>query len=141
MALLTMYDAAFPPSNPPPWDVVAGYVGGDTPNIWTLAEWNSQPARYRLPIFTRSNPDTHSPTQDAAAMLAGLANLKASKGCLTALDFETAINGPYVLAYDKAMVAGGHPVVIYGSESFVLQNPKPSGGYWVAKYDAVKSLP
>ncbi len=141
MVLRTMYDAAFPPNNPPPWDVVAGYAGGDTPHVWTLAEWNSQPARYRIPIFTRSNPSTHNPTTDAAAMLAKLANIGAPKGCLTALDFETAINGPYVTAYDKALIAGGYRVMIYGSQSYVLQNPKPSGGYWVAKYDAVKSLP
>ena len=51
-----MYDAAYPPSNPPHWDAAAGYIGGDTPHVWTAAEWARQPVRYRLPIFVRSNP-------------------------------------------------------------------------------------
>jgi len=141
MGLLTMYDAAYPPTSPPAWDVAAGYAGGDTPHIWTIAEWNSQPARFRLPIYTRSNPNTNDPNIDAAKMLNRLAIIGAPKGTLTALDFETAINGSYVTAYNAAMKAGGYPVIIYGSQGFVLQNPQPSGGYWIAKYDNIKSLP
>lgn len=51
-----MYDAAYPPANPPHWDAAAGYIGGDTPHVWSAAEWRAQPVRYWLPIYVRSNP-------------------------------------------------------------------------------------
>ena len=37
----TMWDASTPPASVPggPWDAAAGYIGGDTPHIWTVAEW------------------------------------------------------------------------------------------------------
>ena len=53
---LRFYDAAYPPAKPPAADGVCIYIGGDTPHVWTLAEIEAQPARYRLPIFVRSNP-------------------------------------------------------------------------------------
>jgi hypothetical protein len=35
-----MFDASTPPASAPPgYRAVAGYIGGDTPHVWTGAEW------------------------------------------------------------------------------------------------------
>lgn len=127
------YDAAYAPAHPPVGDQVAMlYIGGDTPHIATLAEWNSQPARYRLPIWTRDNPAGHDGAAEGRAALAKLDQLGAPRGILIGLDYETAVDAAFVAAFDSALVAGGNKTVLYGSKSSVFRNPRPSGGYWTA---------
>jgi len=130
---LSGYDAAYPPASPPGDQVVFGYLGGDTPNAWTPAEWAAQKARYRVGIWTRSNPVGASQgTSEGRAAAAAWRLLGAPAGTLIGLDFETAVNGAYVTAFDAAAVAGGCKVALYGSKSTLFENPKTSGGYWVA---------
>jgi hypothetical protein len=129
-----MYDAAYPPAHPPKWEAVAAYIGGDTPHVWSTAEWNAQPARYRLPIYVRSNPGSHNPHTDAALAIAWLRGHSAPHGCAVALDLETAIAPSFVHAFDADLKAAGYVTVAYGSLSTIFSNPKPSGGYWVAHY-------
>ena len=137
-----MYDDSTPPSHPPGTDVVAFYIGGDTPHIWTDAEIHRQTARYRLPIWVRSNP-----TGAAQGRLEGRAaadwaiSHKQPTGTCIALDFEMAINSDYVKAFDSAVHMHGFKTILYGSAAFVLHNPRPSGGYWVAEWDGHASLP
>lgn len=132
MGIRRMYDAAYPPASPPRTDAVAFYIGGDTPHVWTAAEIARQTARYRLPIYVRSNPGSHNPHSDAAAALRWLAQHGAPRGCAVALDLETAVDGPYVRAFDADIKAGGYVTVAYGSLSTIFNNPRTSGGYWVA---------
>lgn len=132
MATLQMYDAAYPPASPPTTDVVAFYIGGDTPHVWTAAEIARQRARYRLPIYVRSNPGSHNPHTDATLALRWLQQNGAPRGCAVVLDLETAVDGPYVRAFDADIVAGGYVTVAYGSLSTIFGNPRTSGGYWVA---------
>jgi hypothetical protein len=127
-----MYDAAFPPSSPPAWEAVAGYIGGNTPHVWTGAEWRSQPARWRLPIFTRSHGG--DPSADAHTAVSWLTTHHVPKGACVALDYETRVDAGYLRAFDAAVVRAGWKVMVYGSKSYVLSNPKPSGGYWVADW-------
>lgn len=129
-----MYDAAYPPGHPPAWPVVAGYLGGNTPHVWSATEWAHQPARYRLPIWVRSNPATVDPHADAEKAIAAVQRVGVPKGATIALDFETAIDTQYVHVFDAALKAAGHPVMLYGSKSTVIHNPRPSGGYWVADW-------
>jgi hypothetical protein len=129
-----MYDAAYPPPSPPKWEAVAAYIGGNTPHVWTIAEWNAQPARWRLPIYVRSNPGSHSPHADAALAVAWLVLHNVPRGSAVALDLETAVNGPYVRAFDADLKAAGYVTLAYGSLSTIFRNPKTSGGYWVAHY-------
>lgn len=127
------YDASTAPSNPPPGDQVAMlYIGGDTPHVATLAEWNSQPARYRLPIWTRDNPAGRDGAAEGRAALAKLDQLGAPRGILIGLDYETAVDAAFVAAFDGVLAAGGNKTVLYGSKSSVFRNPRPSGGYWTA---------
>lgn len=134
MTTYLMYDAAYPPGHPPAWPVVAGYLGGDTPHVWSLAEWEHQPARYRLPIWVRSNPDRVNADDDAAAAVRAAKAVGVPHGATIALDFETAVNGAYVGVFDRVMTAAGYRVMLYGSASTVRNNRRPSGGYWVADW-------
>jgi len=127
------YDAAWAPGSPPNGDqVVMGYGGGDTPHVWSLADWNSQPARFRLPIWTRDNPAGRDGAAEARAFLAYLDSVGAPRGILTVLDYETAVDAVFVASFDGVMVAAGDKVALYGSKSTLFQNPKPSGGYFPA---------
>jgi hypothetical protein len=135
-----MYDAAFPPPDPH-LDVCAGYIGGDTPHVWTDAEWNSQSARWRLPIFTRSNPtDANQAASDAASAIAWARAHGQPAGTAIALDYETAKDAAYLTAFDADVVAAGWTVLVYGSLSTVFQNPRPSAGYWTASWTGAAHL-
>jgi hypothetical protein len=127
-----MYDAAYPPTSPPAWEAVAGYIGGNTPHVWTDAQWRSQPARWRVPIFTRSRAG--DPSADARAVISWMTAHHVPKGVCVALDYETRVDASYLRAFDAAVVRAGWKVMVYGSRSSVLSNPKPSGGYWVADW-------
>ena len=133
-----MWDAAFPPANPPRWEAVAGYIGGNTPHVWTAAEWARQPARFRLPIFVRSHDG--DPKADAAFSVRWLKGHGVPKGVTLALDYETRVDAAYLKAFDRTVVAAGWKVMVYGSRRTVLQNPKPSGGYWDAQWTNVPHL-
>jgi surface antigen len=142
VALRGMYDAAYPPSVPPKLAVVAGYIGGNTPHVWTDAEWADQMAKsgakYKLPIFVRSTGG--DPVADATAAVAWALKRGQPKGTLIALDYETRIDATYLNTFDAKVVANGYKTIVYGSRSFVMQNPKPSGGYWTATWDNVFHL-
>jgi|GEM_PF-1588386 len=129
-----MWDAAFPPSNPPKWEVAAGYIGGGTPHVWTDAEWAATKTRWRLPIFVRVPPTTHDPRDDAAKAIAWLRGHDVPKGVCMCLDYETAIDATYLGAFDRTVVAAGWKVMVYGTRRTVLANPRPSGGYWDAQW-------
>lgn len=139
-----MWDAAYPPSSPPNVEAVAGYIGGSTPNIWTEQEWTDSlrrsSAQFKLPIFVRVPPTSHDPKDDAAFCIAWARNHNQPKGSIIALDYETAVDATYLRAFDAVIIAGGYKTMVYGSRSFVFQNPKPSGGYWSATWNNVPHL-
>src|SRR6266545_3809328 len=93
-----MWDAAFPPASPPKWEAVAGYIGGNTPHVWTDQEWARQQARWRLPIFTRSHDG--DPSADAAHAIRWMTAHHVPKGVCVALDFETRVDATYLHAFD-----------------------------------------
>lgn len=138
----TMYDAAYPPATPPPTDIVAFYVGGDTPHIWSDSEIARQTARWRLPIWVRSNPDQADPSIDAERTVAWLDAHQVPRGVVVALDLETAVNPRYVDTFAMAVGRAGWLVMKYGSESTIFRNPSTPGGTWVADYngDAIIDL-
>ena len=133
-----MWDAAFSPAKPPAWEAVAGYIGGNTPHVWTAAEWAATAARFRLPIFVRSHDG--DPTADATFGVAWLRQHGVPKGSTLALDYETRVDAAYLQAFDRVVIDGGWRVMVYGTRSFVLQNPRPSGGYWTAHWTNVPHL-
>jgi hypothetical protein len=135
-----MWDASTPPQTlPTGYDAAAGYVGGDTPHVWTLAEWRNLGSLPKLPIWVRSNPPTGA-TQaaaqgkaDAFAALEQLYKIGCPRGYTVALDLETAVSGALVNAFGSVMRWAGFYVWVYGSKSTVFGNPGLDG-YWVADY-------
>jgi hypothetical protein len=128
----------------PDTDIVAFYIGGDTPHVWTDAEIHATYGRnrYRLPIFVRSNPagmgEGHLEGGEAVAWMM---RHHMPRGTTVALDYEAAIDDPYLEAFDAVVTNAGYKTMLYGSESTVLSNHKPSGGYWVALWNNNPNLP
>lgn len=131
---LTFYDAAFPPASPPETDGVAFYIGGDTPHIWTRAEVGASPARYRLPVYVRSDPARASATADMTAAVTRLHQLGAPRGTVAALDLETAADPVYVRAAWRALRGDGYLLMVYASQRVVLSEGNPDGLYWGADW-------
>jgi hypothetical protein len=129
--MLSFYDAAFPPVNPPKTDGVAFYIGGDTPHVWTQAEIGMQKARYRLPIYVRNIPPWNA-SADAQVILARLKAIGAPKGSTVVIDLETVVQVAYVAALNAAIRQGGYHLMKYGSSGNINSNPPTDGGTWVA---------
>lgn len=135
MGNLLFRDSAYPVDPiPTGFDGVQFYIGGDTPHVWTPAEVNAQPERYRLPTFTRSNPDVSLAAGDVVAALAQLKAIGAPKHTLVCLDSETSINPNYVAEFFYGMANGSYPVIDYGSASTVFGNQIPDGYYDAAQW-------
>lgn len=133
----TMYDAAYPQpvASVKGYDVVAGYVGhvSSTPHVWTLDDWNSQPARFRLPIYVPSwfHTGMWTAPADAVEAVKAFQALGVPQGSATGLDFETQVNPEYVDTYIQALRSMNYFTLVYGSTSTLFENP--SGlGFWVA---------
>lgn len=139
-----MYDAVTPQNlNNTQYQVVAFYCGGDTPHVWTHAEVESTPQRFRLPIWVRSNPGSAiMGVSEAQEFAAQLRFLGCPNGVSVALDYELAIDDRYLLAFDAEMQRQGNwKTLLYGSLGYVEQNSKPSGGYWVAQWNNIEDFP
>lgn len=134
----TMYDAAVPqPRNAvSAFDVAGGYIGspGATPHVWSNSDWESQPARYRLPIYVPSvfRDGVWNVSGDVDECHAALNSIGVPLGCTIGLDFETKINPSYVSAFSAMLRDAGYFTIIYGSTSTLFQNPPMSMGYWPA---------
>lgn len=130
MPTLLSYDASTPPANPPVADIVAFYLGGDTPHVWSISEIAATTTRYRLPIWTRSNPQPSLALPDSQAMLSQLYSIGAPP-CLTALDLEGAVTDTYVTAYYGYLHGPGYSVSPYVERVNWPSTPK-CDGIWLA---------
>lgn len=130
-----MYDASEPPAEPPHWHVAGGYIGGNTPHVWTRDEWKAQPAPYLLPIWTASDrEDTAAAAgQDAWDIITALNMLGVPRGVTIAVDTETTVYSRYIPALSDFLL-GQVRLMNYGSFSFVTRNPLTSGGRWAADW-------
>lgn len=117
-------------------DVACGYIGGDTPHIWTTDEWNSRPERWRLPIFVRDGGG--DPRADANWAKGWALAHKQPAGSVIALDFEQRVDAGYVHTFEFNVQP--YTVILYGAQSAVFGNPKPGGGYWVAAWNNSPTL-
>ena len=141
MADLTFYDAAWPPDPPPVTDGCCIYIGGDAVHVWTPEEIGMQAARYRLPVFVRSNPrGIAGVAADVNTALAQLAAIKAPRGILVAWDMETAADKTYIAGVYTGLAAHGYELIVYGSQSDVMGNDNPGGLYWGADWTSHSHL-
>ena len=128
----TCYDAAFPtPGGIPGTDTVLIYCGGDAFHDWSASDIASQPERYRLPCWVRSNSGVN-PNTDSAAMIQWLKSNNVPVNTATVLDLETLVDAAYVTQYGAALHAADYFVLPYGSSSTLFQNPELDG-YFVAE--------
>lgn len=137
---LTFFDSAYPLTNPLPVDGVCFYIGGNTVHRWTKAEINAQPARYRLPIYVRSNPANASATADVTEAVTYLHAIGAPRGCLVAWDTEMADDPGYINAVYRALSGAGYKLIVYGSQSVVTREGNPDGLYWGADWTGSRHL-
>lgn len=133
------WDAAWPVAQPAGTSAVLMYFGGDTPNPVTFADIGAWTARYRVPVWVRSNPASVSAASDAAAMVARLRAFRVPAGVFTWLDLETAVDPAYVNVYGTALHAAGYKVTPYGSIGFLHLNPQLDG-YAVAHYTGLPHI-
>jgi len=146
-------DCAYPPSvYPTSWNGIpikgcCVYVGGDTPHDWTDAEIARMMAvpeyEYIVPIFTRDNPTgADEGIADALKGVAWSVAHKQPRGTYFLVDFETAVNSPYVQAFDSTIQSrAGLLEMLYGSKATVVKNVRPSGGYDEAQWDFKNDVP
>ena len=142
-----MVDASRPGSSiPATWNghkirAVAGYVGGDTPHVWTPAEWGRFKGLGKLPVWV-NNVDGDDPgpgEADAFAALRALYDLGAKQGAAVAYDLETSVVPKRAAAFTRALAWAGFTAWIYGSRSTVFGNH--ASGYWVADYTGRPHFP
>lgn len=140
--MIELGDSSSPPASYPAVDGWGFYIGGNTPHVWADREVAAIPCRYRLPIFTRSNPGgSAQATTDAQAAVAWATAHGQPKGTLIGLDLEAAVDAVYVTVFDAVVVASGYRTVAYGQLSTIQRNPTPSGGFWVGDWDGVDTDP
>lgn len=138
----SMYDAIVPNAGPSGWPVAAGYIpGGDAYRGWTDQDWRAEKARYRLPIWVRSNPrDSVEGINEGHAAVAWAIRHGQPKGTTIALDLELAVHPAYVNAFNVTLFQAGYLTMAYGSLSTIFGNPHTHGGYWVAHYTGVAHM-
>lgn len=129
-----MYDASDPNFIRPQLYAVAGYIGGDTPHVWTQAEWRMSGNALRLPIFTASNREDNNAAAitDGATIRQLLAELGVPHGKTVAVDIETRVYSDYLDELNEQLL--DYKLMPYGSISALVQNPPCSGGRWGADW-------
>jgi hypothetical protein len=131
----TMFDASTPPMIAPPgYAAVAGYVGGDTPHVWTISEWERFAGLRKLPVYVHSQRTKVTTGHDDAMLaLSQLQKIGCPPGSRVAVDTETLVDIPHVSGFFRTMRFFGYYVWVYGSADTVFGNPV-CNGYWVAAY-------
>lgn len=143
MTLHLAYDASRPPTEPYPGaEGVMGYVGGNTPHVWTLDEWLVVQHLRQWPIwvgYLEDDPATHA--QAAVTAVRGLGwTPGGSDRRAILLDFETETDPAWVDAFAIDVYAGGYETMVYGSAAFIEGNPVRSGR-WIALYNGQQNIP
>lgn len=142
MNLYQMFDASIPPSSAyPGCQAVAGYIGGNTPHIWTLDEWLRFGHLVQFPIwvgYLDANPQTDA-LEACAAMHALGFNAGAPNRRAVILDKETQVDPAWVDTFASGVWAQGYQTFMYGSLATILQDP-PKEGYLVADWTGVPAV-
>ncbi len=139
MTLYRMFDASTPPAEPyPGCAAVAGYIGGNTPHVWTLAEWQRFAALRQLPIWVAGlGAGSKSSVQQGAEAVRKALSLgwraHAHDRRAIVCDMETAVNPAFLAGFAAVLHSSGFSCWPYGSQAFIFNDPAEDG-YWVASY-------
>lgn len=133
--LLRMKDASNPEGlnlNTNGVSVVAGYIGGDTPHVWSEADWRRFPGVKKLPIFVRSQVvGLNGGKADGFLALEALYRLGVPKNTLVIYDRETNTDAEATHGFGEVLQWVGYKVATYGSRDNLFSHPSLNG-YWVA---------
>jgi len=114
---------------------VAGYIGGDTPNIWpdNSSGWKRKEftGLKKLPIFVRSTVVGASGGKaDAFTALESLYALSVPHGSAVIYDRESNTDTEATAAFNEVMQWAEYKPMPYGSTGNIFKHPAPFG-YWV----------
>jgi Domain of unknown function (DUF1906) len=132
----------FDTSNPgtqavPGFDVAGGYLGGATPHVWTLKQWDAQPCRWRSLFWVYDG--AADPRASASQAISNARALGCPAGVRIWLDMETHVDPAWVNVFADAIHTQGHTTGCYGSTSTLFRNPVRSG-YFPADPTGVSHL-
>lgn|SRR6185437_8776051 len=125
---------------PAGYKAVAGYIGGDTPHVWSPQQWKQFKGVRKLPIWVddiKTGPAAGE--ADGWACLEALFKLGVPTGKVVAYDIETSKDANRAYAFAKVLNYAGFVVWLYGSRSTVLTIQ--FADYWVADYTNVPHWP
>ena len=108
--------------------IVAGYIGGDTPHVWSNDDWRLPEFRKmkKLPIFVRSQVvGTAGGKADGFLALERLYDLKVPKGTIVCYDRETNDDVDGSIAFASVVDWGGYHHLNYGSVDNIFKHPSP----------------
>ena len=142
------YDASIPPNAPyPNSKIVAGYLGGRTPHVWTLEQWNLANGNGHLRSLgiyvIEDDAATPVSVADEMAILAHDLGWREHAPILryVCLDSENPGNpefaataGPYIRHVSDSLLLAGYQLLDYRSVDALLASP--SGCHeWIAHWD------
>lgn len=114
--------------------IIAGYIGGDTPHVWSESDWRRSEFRTlkKLPIFVRSQVVGETGgLADGWTALQTLYNLGVPKNTYVVYDRETNTDKEATTAFGNVITWGGYLAMTYGSRDNLFSHPGLNG-YWVA---------
>ena len=118
---------------PAGYKAVAGYIGGDTPHVWTGAQWAQFRGTPKLPIYVDDYKTGRAAgVADAWDCLAKLFALGVKPGKAVAYDIETSKDAQRAYGFAAILNWAGFAVWLYGSRSTLLTIP--FNDYWIADY-------
>lgn len=145
--LVRTFDAAFPPRAPFPGCAgVCGYVGGNTPHVWTATEWNAASDNGRLgqlPIwvgFGEADPAEHARQAAAAATALGWEPFHRPDWRAIVADMEAVSELAWLLAFGDELRRFGFLCWPYFSEVALPSDP-PGFTVWLAEWNGVADVP
>jgi hypothetical protein len=128
-------------------DVVAFYLGGWTPHVWTKTQINAQSAHWAMPIwvYDPNKPGSTQGSADGQVALNALSTLGAPTGLRIAVDMEGSTDVNFLTAFRNVIGPAGDHLMIYGGASTVFSNwpsnsSGPGGGWWVADWTGTAHL-
>jgi hypothetical protein len=147
LGLVRMFDASRPPGKPyPGCGAVAGYIGGNTPHVWTAREWNAannDGALLQLPIwvgFGETDPVGHArQAADAAKARGWIAHHRPAWRAIVA-DVEDVQEEAWLKAFGTQLQAEGFLCWPYMSLAAVPSDP-PGYSIWLADWNGQASVP
>jgi hypothetical protein len=142
-----MFDASVPPGSPyPGCGAVAGYIGGNTPHVWSAAEWNRASDNGRVPVlpiwvgFGQGDPVGHAKDAAAAAVARGWAAHHSPAWRAIVADVEAAQETAWLEAFGTQLRAEGFLCWPYMSASALPSDP-PGYSVWLAEWNGVADVP